>query len=214
MKVRLLFALFVAGAFTTGCDSNGADDGFIGSWIRMRDATEMRDRYVFGADGSFTFDENKPDDRQTEDHLTGTYVAADGVVIAMATNTNMLQPLGPARLTFSYYANATQFSSAALRARSGHAGIVGTWTGVRKLELLDGSGQSPSGSEVEWEFRTDGSFRQTVAPFDGTAGSTTEGTWVGEADRTFRATADSSEQVVTLLDGEALVFPSQIWQRK
>ena len=210
MKVRLLFAVCVAGAFMTACDSTKADDGLIGTWSRMRDATEMRDRYVFGDDGSFTFDENKPDEPQTEDHITGTYVAANGVVTATVTNT--LQP-GQARLTFSYYANATQFSSAAMRPRSGHAGIVGTWTGVRKLEILDASEQSPSGSGVEWEFRADGSFRQTVTPFDGTAGSTTDGTWVREADGTFRATADNSDKVVTLLDGEALVFPSQIWQR-
>jgi hypothetical protein len=210
MKGGLLFSLCVAAALMTACDSNKADDGLIGSWIRMRDASEMRDRYVFGADGSFTFDENKPDEPQTEDHMTGTYVAANGVVTT--TVTNILMP-GNARLTFSYYANATQFSSAAMRARSGHTGIVGTWSGVRKLEFLDPSAQSPSGSEVEWEFRSDGSFRQTVTPFDGTGGSTTEGTWVGEGDGTFRATVDGSDKVVTLLDGEALVFPSQIWRR-
>jgi hypothetical protein len=210
MKVSLLFSVCVAAALMTACDSNKADDGLIGSWIRMRDASEMRDRYVFGADGSFTFDENKPDEPQAEDHMTGTYVAANGVVTTTVTNT--LMP-GNVRLTFSYYANAVHFSSAAMRARSGHTGIVGTWSGVRKLEFLDVSEQSPSGSAVQWEFRADGSFRQTVTPFDGTPGSTTEGTWVGEGDGTFRATVDSSDTVVTLLDGEALVFPSQIWQR-
>jgi hypothetical protein len=210
MKVRPLFAVFVAGAFMTACDSNGADAGLIGTWIRMRDATEMRDRYVFGVDGSFTFDENKPDEPQTEDHMTGTYVAANGVVTATVNNT--LQP-GQARLTFSYYANATQFSSAAMRARSGHTGIVGTWTSVRKLELLEASERSLSGAEVEGEFRADGSYRWTVTPFDGTAASATEGTWAAEQDGTFRATAPSSELMLQLLDDEALVDAPRIWQR-
>jgi len=210
MKTRSLVAVLVGGFLLAACSSNQTDDALVGSWIRMRDATEMRDKYVFGADGAFTFDENKPDDPQTEDHMTGNYAAADGVVTATATNT--LKP-GQARLTFSYYANATQFSSAAMRARSGHMGVIGTWTGIRKLELLDGSGQSPSGSEFAWELRADGSFRQTVTPFDGADATTTDGTWAAEGGGTFRMTASSSDVVVTLLDGQALVVPSQIWQR-
>ena len=142
--------------------------------------------------------------------MTGTYEAVDGVVTATVTNT--LVP-GQARQTFSYYAGATQFSSAALRARAGHTGIVGVWTGIRKTELLDGSAPSPTGGDIEGDFRADGSFRWTVTSFDGTAAVVTEGTWVAEAGEAFRASAGSSAMVLELLDNEALVDAPRIWQR-
>ena len=205
-----MLMVLVAGAFLTACDSNGTDDALVGSWIRMRDTAEMRDRYTFGANGSFAFDENKPDAPETEDHMTGTYVALDDVVTATVTNTR--EP-GQARLTFSYYAGATQFSSAALRPSAGHTEIVGVWGGIRKIEHPDDSASSPTGGNIEGEFRADGSFRWTVTPFDGTATTVTEGTWVAEADETFRATASSSELVLKLFDNEALVDASRIWQR-
>jgi hypothetical protein len=209
LKARSMVVVLLAGTLLTACGSNANDDALVGSWIRMRDVIEMRDRYVFGGDGTFTFDENKPDDPQTEDHLTGTYAASDGVVTA--TVTDAVKP-GPVRLTFSYQAGATQFSSAALRAAAGHTGIVGVWNGTRKLELLDGSASSPTGGDIEGEFRADGTYRWTVTPFDGTAATVAEGTWVAEEGDTFRLTAGSA-LVLTLLDNEALVDASRIWQR-
>ena len=210
MTTRSLIVLLATGTLLNACDSAGKDDALVGGWIRMRTATEMRDRYVFGADGSFAFDENKPDDPQTEDHLTGTYVASNGVVTATATNT--LVP-NQARLMFSYYANATQFSSAALRATARHNGIIGTWTGLRKLEILDGSGQSLSGDAIDAEFRSDGTYRWTLTPFGGAAATVDEGTWVTETDGAFHATGRISEYTLRLLDNEALVEAPRIWQR-
>ncbi len=210
MKTKSLLVVLLAGAFPMGCGSNGTDEALVGSWIRIRDTGEVRDRYTFGATGAFTFDENTPDAPVTEDHMTGTYEASQGVVTATATNT--LEP-GRVRVTFSYYAGATQFSSAALRAPAGHTGIVGVWSGVRKTEHLDASSPSPTGSDTECDFRADGSFRWTVTPFDGTAAATTEGTWVAEAGEMVRATAGSSELVLELLDNQALVDAFAIWQR-
>ena len=224
----LLGMLLLAAAFLTACDSNGngTDQALVGTWNRLRTATELRDRYQFGANGSFAFDENKPGSPQTEDHMTGTYVASGGVVTATVTNT--LEP-GQARLTFSYYAGATQFSSGALRARAGHTGIVGVWTGVVKIERLDGSEQSPAGDEVEAEFRADGSYRWTVTPFDGTAARVTEGTWVLEGGTMFRITFGSSDLLFQLFDdqvlgtqvlenqvlqNQVLIDASRIWQRQ
>ena len=213
MKTRSMLVILVFGAVLSACGgSNGADGALAGSWIRMRDTGEMRDRYVFGVDGSFAFDENKPDAPETEDHMTGTYEVSDGVVTATATNT--LVP-GQARLTFSYYAGTTQFSSAALRARAGHTGIVGVWIGIRKIERLDGAAPSPTGGETEAEFRADGSLRWTFTPFDGTAAVVTEATWVAESGDLFRAStsATSSWLVLKLFDDETLVDASRIWQR-
>lgn len=210
MKAQSLTVILLAGAFLAACGSND-NDPLVGSWIRMRTPTEMRDRYVFGADGAFTFDENKPDDPQTEDHLTGTYVAAGGMVTATVNKADT--PGTQARLTFTYHANATQFSSAALRATAGHAGAVGVWTGMAKIELTDGS-QSPSGGAMEVALRADGTFRWTVTPFDGTAASAQEGTWVTATDGTIQtATASGPSYVLRMLDNEVLVDEPRIWQR-
>lgn len=215
------FVLLAAGFVLTACDQQDANDPLVGSWSRLRDGTtEVRDKYAFGVDGSFAFDENKPDERQAEDHMSGTYVASDGVVTATVTNT--LAP-GRARLTFSYYADETQFTTGALLARAGHTGIVGVWTGIVKIEYLDSPATSPGGAETEREFRADGSFRWTTTAFDGTAARVQEGTWVAETYDTFRASdssdipgggASGAELVFKLLGGEALAQPGHIWLRE
>jgi len=203
--------VLLGGLFLAACGSNANDESLAGTWIRMRTPTEMRDRYTFGADGSFAFDENKPDDPQNEDHLTGTYVADDGVVTAIVSNA--ATPETQARLTFSYYANATKFSSAALRASSGHAGVVGVWTGMAKVEITNGS-QSPLGGAIEVDLRADGTYRWTVTPFDGTATSVEEGTWLVDGEGVVvTATASGPGYVLEMLDDEALVDQPRIWQR-
>lgn len=209
MRFRSMLVLLLGGTLLNACNSGGTDDALVGAWIRMRTPTEMRDRYVFGADGAFAFDENKPGAPETEDHMTGTYTAANGVVTATVSNT--LTP-DHARVTFSYYANATQFSSAALRAATAHEGIVGRWTGIRKLEILGDSGPA-SGAAVDVEFRADATYRWTVTPFDGTAAATDEGSWAKQADGTFHTTGGTSTYTLDLLDNEALVDAPYLWQR-
>jgi hypothetical protein len=213
MNVRLVLVLVLAATLLNACGSDGTDgDALVGEWIRLRTPTEERDSYVFGADGSFAFDENKPGaDPQTEDHLAGTYVATDGVVTATAINRGEPPQV---RLTSSYHANATQFSSAALHPVAAHNGIIGTWTGVRKLEILDDTGQSPTGVEIEAELLADGTCRFTSTPFDGTSAVVSAGTWAADLDGTFRITLGSSAYVFRVLDGEALIDTSYLWQRK
>jgi hypothetical protein len=87
-----------------------------GPFTRLRvDTTEVKDQWAFTADGTMTFDENKPDARAEEDHVTGSYTASDGVIVATATNTNAP---GNVRVTFTYYAERC-FSSHAMRALGG-----------------------------------------------------------------------------------------------
>lgn len=221
MKMRFLFAVLSLGALVSACDSSpGGAEAPVGSWIRMRTSLEVRDRYTFKADGSFTFDENKPNEPQNEDHLVGTYVANDGIVTATVTNTPLATQ---ARLTFSYYANDKLFTSAALLPRGGHAGIVGVWTGIRKLELLNGSAQGAQGATAEYDFRADGTFHRTLTPFDGGAASTLDGTWLEEAASTVRLTPTPDpahpdvtpvDQIFHVLDGAALYTGDEIWERK
>ena len=216
MKIPSLLAVLVSGVFSMACDPTGSDDdALVGTWLRVHDTGEMRDRWVFGNDGSFTFDENKPDDRQNEDHVTGTYVAVDRIVTATATNT--LEP-GEVRVTFSYYAGPTQFASAALLPRGAHTGIVGVWEGIARMESPSDSTQGPDGSEGEYEFRADGTFRATITPFDGTAPRVTEGSWTAAAgDRFVLTTTTTSSTTLThtfqMLDGAALTDDGRVWQR-
>jgi len=198
----------MTGGLSAACGQQQADDSLVGSWSRLRDGTtEVRDKYTFGADGSFAFDENKPDDRQSEDHMTGTYVASNGVVTA--TVTNMLAP-GRVRLTFSYYAGETEFTTGALLARAGHDGIVGVWNGIVKIEHLDDPAMGTGGAETECEFRADASFRWTTTSFDGSAARVQEGTWIADVDGTFRASEGTTFQLV---GNEALAQAGHIWQR-
>src|SRR6185503_3777697 len=100
MKTPALLALAFATTALAACDSQGGDDALVGTWTRLRaDTTEMRDQWAFTADGTMTFDENKPDARDEEDHVSGTYTVSDGIVTATATNTNVP---GTVRVTFSY----------------------------------------------------------------------------------------------------------------
>jgi hypothetical protein len=220
MKLPILFAVLVLGSFVTACDPAKTDDAPVGSWIRMRTSLEMRDHYTFETDGSFAFDENKPSEPQTEDHLRGTYVAADGIVTATATNTIAT---GEVRLTFSHYAGASRFTSAALLPHGARQGIVGVWTGIRKLEVLSTPGQVPQGNVVEYAFHADGRFRQTRTPFDGSATSVSEGSWLEEAGSTYllswnadpaNPSGAQADQRLRLLDNAALFVDDEIWERE
>jgi hypothetical protein len=216
MKIPSLLAVLMSGVLSMACDPTGVDDGaLVGSWLRTRDTGEMRDRWVFGDDGSFKFDENKPDDRQSEDHVTGTYTAADGIVTGTASNT---AAPGQTRVTFSYYAGPTQFSSAALLPRGSHTGIVGVWTGIVRIEQVGDSSESPEGSEAEYEFRADGTFHGTATAFDGSAAKVADGTWTAAAgDEVVLTSTNSSGTSTThtfrLLDGAALADDGRVWLR-
>jgi hypothetical protein len=216
MKIPALLAILMSGAFLAACDPAGADDGaLVGSWLRTRDTGEMRDRWVFRAEGSFTFDENKPDDPAAEDHVTGSYSTADGIVTATANNT--LAP-GQTRVTFSYYAGPTQFASAALLPRDARTGIVGVWAGIVRIEQLGDTGAGQEGSEGEYDFRADGTFHATVTSFEDNTTKTADGTWTTDgADRfvltSSTASGGSTPHVFRMLDGAALADDGRVWLR-
>jgi hypothetical protein len=214
MKIPSL-AVLMSGLFLAACGPTGADDdALVGSWLRMRDTGEMRDRYTFGDDGSFAFDENKPDDPQTEDHMTGTYTAADGIVTATATNT--LVP-GQVRLTFSYYAGPTQFASAALLPRGVHTGMVGTWAAIRRTDRLGDTSVGPEGADGEYTFRADGTFHANVTAFDASPTKVMDGSWTADGDTIVLTSTTASGTTAThmfqLIDGAALTDGGRVWLR-
>ena len=215
MKTPVMFLAFSLAATTlTACDPAGPDEALIGSWTRMRDGTtEVKDHFSFAADGKMTFDENKPDDRTSEDHMTGTYVVADGVVTATASNT---RDGGRSRLTFTYYANETVFAPQAFRAAGGHDGAVGVWNAMIKVEDLDSPTEAPEGLSFMLDVHADKTL-QMNRTFTDNYTQSWQGTWVLDPDRTFRASlvvnGTPSESTFKLLDGEALVSPTYIWQR-
>jgi len=217
MKIPALLVALMSGVVLAACDPTGADDpALVGSWLRTRDTGEMRDRWVFNDDGTFTFDENKPDEPQAEDHVTGTYTAADGIVTATATNT--LVP-GQVRVVFSYHAGSTQFASAALLPRGAHTGIVGVWAGIARSETLGDTSEGPEGNEGEYDFRADGSFRATLTPIDGSAPTVAEGTWTADAGDRFTLTSTNTSgatvhHVFQLLEGAALTDEGRVWLRR
>ena len=215
MKTAALLVLTLAATSFAACGSAGTDDALLGTWARMRaDTNEVRDQYTFKADGTMTFDENKPDARAEEDHLTGPYTVADGVVVATLTSAS---GQSHERATFTYYADGAVFSPYGVKAPAGHQGIVGVWTGSIKLENLDDPSAPAGGANVTRDFRADGTFRWTSTPHDGSAVRTYDGTWVAESADTFRTvTADAagSTNVIRLVADEALIPDGSVWQRE
>jgi hypothetical protein len=212
MKTPALLAFAFATTALAACGSQGTDDGLVGNWTRMRAGTsEVRDQFTFSADGTMRFDENKPDAPADEDHVSGPYTVSDGVVIATMTNANAA---GRMRVSFTYYANHALFSPNALRAPTGHDGIVGAWTGDTKAEDLDDPSQPVLGGVLAGEFHADGSLRWSTTPHDGSAIRTHDGTWVATAANVYLTTAAGvSDSVVDLVDGEALVPDDYVWRR-
>jgi hypothetical protein len=213
MKTPVLLALAFATTALSACDSQGGNDALVGTFARLRaGTTEVKDQWAFTANGTMTFDEYKPDARDEEDHVTGSYTASEGVIVATATNANAP---GNVRVTFTYYANGTVFSSHAMRASGAHDGIVGEWTQMAKIENLDDPSALADGSVATREFRADGTFHWVTAPYHGGAAVTSDGTWTAESADTFRTTTtDGSTNVIKLVDGEALIPDGSFWQRQ
>jgi hypothetical protein len=209
----LPLSLALTALLTAACDSpSHDDDALVGSFTRLRDGTtEMRDRFTFGADGTFTFDENKPADPAAEDHLTGTFTAEDGIGVVTAINAKDGER---ARVTFSYYANHIGLYQTAFRPAGAHTGVVGTWTGVLKIEALDRPDEAPGGASATFQLRADGTFQRTVSPHDGSAARTVDGTWVaGAGDQITLTYASGGTNTLLIVDDAALVGPNDVWHR-
>jgi hypothetical protein len=209
----LSLSLALTTLLAAACDSPpNDDDALVGSFTRLRDGTtEMRDRFTFGADGTFTFDENKPTDRAAEDHVTGTFTAENGIGVVTATNVKDGERV---RGTFSYYANHIGLYQPAFHPAGAHTGFVGTWKGVLKVEQLDRPAEAPGGALATFEVRADQTFRRIVSAHDGSTARTVDGTWVAGAGGQIALT-DASGGTTTLLivDDAALVQLNDVWHR-
>jgi hypothetical protein len=209
---KALFGIAACAALLAACDTTDTADDLVGTWERRRDDGSVRDRYLFRADGSLTFDEFKPDDRASEDHVTGTYTATDDTLVAAGTNA---KDGARSQMTFTYYANATMFATQAWRPTGAHQGIVGEWTGTVKVEFPDEPARPAEGGTATYQFRSDGTFTAAGTRADGTAIAAEEGTYSEETPGGFQAisTGGTFSHALQMLDDAALVFPTRIFRR-
>jgi hypothetical protein len=209
---KALFGIAAGAALLTACDTGGASDHLVGTWQRMREDATVRDRYAFGPDGSLTFDEFKPEEPASEDHITGTYTATDDTVVATGTNA---KDGARTQITFTYYANATMFATQALRPTGAHTGVVGEWTATVKIQFLDDPARPAEEATATYQFRADGTFTATNKVAGGTVVQTEQGTYREETPGVFRVTATGATfgRSLQMIDDDALVFPTRIFQR-
>ena len=209
---KALFGIGACAALLAACDATNTGDDLAGSWERRREDGAIRDRYLFRADGSLTFDEFKPEDRASEDHITGTYTATDDTLVATGTNA---KDGVRSQVTTTYYVNATMFATQAWRPTGAHQGIVGEWTGTSKLEFPDEPARPAEGGTATYHFRGDGTFTAAGTRADGTVIEPEQGTYRQETPGVFQATSTGGTFSLSLqmIDDAALVFPSRIFQR-
>jgi hypothetical protein len=214
MKTNLIKALFgiaAGAALVAACETSQPSDDLVGTWQRMRDDATVRDQYVFRADGSLSFDEFKPDDPASEDHITGTFTATDDTVVATGTNA---KDGARTQFTVTYYANATMFATQALRPTGSHTGIVGEWRATVKVAFPDEPARPAEGGDVTYQFRADGTFTAATTSVGGTT-TTEQGTYREETPGVFQIipTGQTAGRSLQMIDDAALVFPTRIFQR-
>jgi hypothetical protein len=214
MKTSLntaLFGIAAGAALLAACETSHPSDDVVGTWQRMRDDATVRDQYVFGADGSLSFDEFKPDDPASEDHVVGTFTATDDTLVVTGTNAkNGARSQG----TVTYYANATLFATQALRPTGSHSGIVGEWTATVKATFPDEPTRPAEGGDVTYQFRADGTFTANSNSAGGTA-VTEQGTYHEDTPGVFQIipAGETAGRSLQMIDDAALVFPTRIFQR-
>src|SRR5262245_41340292 len=209
-NIKALFGIFAGAALLAACDpTTNTSEDVVGTWQRLRDDATVRDQYVFHPDGSFTFDEHKPDDPASEDHVTGTYTATEDTLVLKGTNA---KDGGRSQGAVTYYANATMFATQALRPTGAHTGVVGEWTGTVKVEFPDEPARPAEGVTATFQFRADGTFTATAKNADGTTLEPQQGTYSEQAAGVFQATTGGTfGQTFQIVDDDALVFPTRIF---
>ena len=215
MKTSMNMALLgiaAGAALLAACETSSTSEDLVGTWQRQRDDATVRDQYVFRADGSLTFDEFKPDDPASEDHVTGTYTATDDTIMATATNAKDGVRV---QIAFTYYANATMFVTQAWRPTGAHTGIVGEWTAIVNLVFPDEPARPAEGGTATYQFRADGTFTATSTRADATI-VTEHGTYHQETPGVFQIipTGQTVGRSLQMIDDDALVFPTRIFQRR
>jgi len=208
---KALFGIAAGAALLAACETSPTSGDLVGTWQRQREDATVRDQYVFNADGSLTFDEFKPDDPASEDHVTGTYTATDDTIVATGTNA---KDGARSQGTFTYYANATMFATQAWRPTGAHTGMVGEWTASVKRLFPDEPARPAEESTATYQFRADGTFTSTSTHPDGTI-VTEQGTYHEGTPGIFQMipTGATVGRSLQMIDDAALVFPSRIFQR-
>jgi hypothetical protein len=209
---KTLLGIAASAALLAACETSSTSGDLVGTWQRQRDDATVRDQYVFGPDGSLTFDEFKPDDPTSEDHVTGTYTATDDTVVAAGTNA---KDGARSQITFTYYANGTMFATQAWRPTGAHTGIVGEWTATVNLVFPDEPARPAENTSATYQFRADGTFTSTSRSADATI-VTEQGTYHEETAGVFHMipTGQTAGRSLQMIDDAALVFPTRIFQRR
>jgi hypothetical protein len=210
-RKKALLGIAAGAALLAACESSNTSGDLVGTWQRLREDATVRDQYVFRTDGSLTFDEFKPDDPASEDHVTGTYTATDDTVVATGTNA---KDGARSQGTFTYYANATVFATQALRPTGAHTGVVGEWTATVKLAFPEEPARPAEITTAIYQFRVDGTFSATTASTGATT-VTDQGTYHQETPGVFEliSTGATIGRSLQMIDDAALVFPTRIFQR-
>ena len=154
-------------------DAMPAPTAHHGTWIHL-DRDDMVDsRIVFGADGSYRYEEP-----QLPLTITGTYVI-DGTTF-VATGTDGAG--NRSRRTMPFRANATTLVTEAMLPTGEHSGVTGSWAGGFMDEFLDAGGAvvSTAGSSATYTFEDSGDVSWTRTPTPGDPESHT-GTWTYSA---------------------------------
>jgi hypothetical protein len=209
---KALLGIAASAAFLAACETTNTSEDLVGTWQRQREDATLRDQFAFKPDGAFTFDEFKPDDSASEDHITGTYTATDTTVTATGTDA---QDGVRVRLTFTYYANDTAFACQALRPTGAHTGVVGEWTATVKAEFPDDPARSAEGATATYQFRADGTFSATLVDAEGTTEAVAQGTYQEEAAGIVHVipTGQTTGSSLQMIDDAALAFPTWIFHR-
>jgi hypothetical protein len=141
------------------CDTS-SPTGLVGTW-RARSRVDAPSQsfdavYTFGADGTFTFDED------SDDHLAGTYTLdGDRLTLDGAT------PDGVAvRIESSIHlaASGELLLLEALRPDGQVDGVVGSWDGFLHIDAVDGRDAIRDGLDVELTLSADGTGELTERP--------------------------------------------------
>jgi hypothetical protein len=209
---KALLGIAAGAALLAACEPSNTSADLVGTWQRQREDATVRDQYVFRADGSLTFDEFKPDDPASEDHVTGTYTATGDTIVATGTNA---KDGARSQITFTYYANETMFATQVWRPMGAHTGVVGEWTATVKVVFPDEPARAGEDATATYQFRADETFTATSKSADASI-VTVQGTYHEETPGVFQMipTGATVGRSLQMIDDAALVFPTRIFQRR
>ena len=107
------------------------------------------------------------------------------------------------------------FATQALRPTGAHAGVVGEWRATVTLAFPDEPARPAEVTTATYQFRDDGTFTATGAGASATT-AIEQGSYHQEAPGVFEliATGGTIGRTLQMIDDDALVFPTRIFQRK